>query len=470
MEDADLVFAGVARQAQLVRTGEVSSRELVDACLRRIERLDPELNAFRIVYAQAARADADQADARRQAGEERPLLGVPLAIKDNLDVAGDVTTHGTGAYGAPAARDAEIVRRVREAGAVIVGRTNVPPLCAMTCTESATFGITRNPWNTERTPGGSSGGSAASVAAGMVPAALGSDGGGSIRMPSAFCGLFGLKAQRGRVSLSPAPEHWHGMSSVGWITRSVADSALLYDATMGDVEGDRHRPPPPAQPFAESLAEPQRPLRVAWSVKVPPGPLGVVVDPRVARAVQDTAQRLRSLGHEVLERDPDHAPAGSPAAMVRVLRGVADEAATLPRPHKLDRRFRRLTAVTSKIPDSVLERALAAEPGIVARVNRLFDEFDVLLTPVAPVPAFETGRWEGRGWVWLLNANGIMIAFTVPWNQTGQPAASVPAGFTADGLPLGVQVITRPEDEATLLSVAAQLEALAPWADRRPPV
>ncbi len=466
----ELAFAGVVRQAELVRSGEATPRELVQLYLERIDRLDPQLNAFRIVYRDRALADADQAQARVNAGEQRPLLGVPLAIKDNLDVAGDVTTHGTEAFGAPATRDAEVVRRAREAGAIVIGRTTVPPLCAMACTESAAFGITRNPWNTDRTPGGSSGGSAAAVAAGLVPAALGSDGAGSIRMPSSFCGLFGLKAQRGRVSLSPAPEHWHGLSSVGWIARSVRDSALLYDATLGAVEGDRHQPPALARSFLESLAAPERPLRVAWSVKVPPGPLGVRVDPQVAAAVRDTGELLRSLGHEVAERDPDHHPGGYPAGMARVMRGIADEAATLPRRRKLERRFRQLTAVAARIPDAALARALAAEPEIAGRVNRLFDEFDVLLTPVAPVPAFETARWEGRGPVVLLNGNGMMIPFTVPWNQTGQPAASVPAGCTDDGLPLGVQVITRPEDEATLLSVAAQIEARRPWADRRPPV
>ncbi len=228
MNEADLAFAGVAGQAELLRGGEVSARELVETTVRRIERLDPQLNAFRSVYRERALLEADEAQVSPGSGDERPLLGVPVAIKDNVDVAGDVTTHGTSAYGAPAPEDAEIVARVRAAGAIVVGRTNVPPLCALPATESATFGITRNPWDPDRTPGGSSGGSAAAVAvaAGMVPFALGSDGAGSIRLPSAYCGLFGLKAQRGRVSLAPLPEHWHGMSVVGWITRSVRDSAL----------------------------------------------------------------------------------------------------------------------------------------------------------------------------------------------------------------------------------------------------
>lgn len=470
MNEADLAFAGVAGQAELLRGGEVSARELVETTLHRIERLDPQLNAFRSVYGERALLEADEAQASLGSGDERPLLGVPVAIKDNVDVAGDVTTHGTSAYGAPAREDAEIVARVRAAGAIVVGRTNVPPLCALPATESATFGITRNPWDPDRTPGGSSGGSAAAVAAGMVPFALGSDGAGSIRLPSAYCGIFGLKAQRGRVSLAPLPEHWHGMSVVGWITRSVRDSALAYDATMGTVDADRHHAPAAPGAFTRAAAPPSSPLRVAWSLKVPPGPLGVRIDPDVAAAVTQTAELLGTLGHRVEQRDPDHPAAGYPASLARVLRGIADEAATLPRPEKLDRRFRRLAAVASRIPDQAVRRAVAAEAEIAGQVNSLFDEADVLVTPVAPIPPFPTGRWEGRGWVWTLNGSALVIPFTSVWNQTGQPAASVPAGFTRDGLPLAVQLVARPGDEATLLSLAAQLEQERRWTERRPPV
>src|SRR3954468_5798932 len=198
---ADPVFAGLARQAELIAAGEISSQELVGACLERIARLDPLLNAFRIVLAERALAEAAQADGRRGSGDHRPLLGVPVAIKDDTDVAGELTTHGTSAYGAPAAEDAEVVRRLRAAGAVIVGKTNVPELEITPFTESPTFGATRNPWDLNRTPGGSSGGSAAATAAGLVGGALGSDGGGSIRIPAGCCGLFGLKPQRDRVPM-----------------------------------------------------------------------------------------------------------------------------------------------------------------------------------------------------------------------------------------------------------------------------
>jgi amidase len=470
MDAAELAFAGVVRQAELVRAGEVTPRELVETYLERIDRLDPQLNAFRSVYRERALAEADQAAARLKGGDERPLLGVPVAIKDNTDVGGDVTTHGTNAYGEPAAADAEIVKRVRAAGAIVLGKTQVPPLCAMPCTESPTWGVTRNPWDVNRTPGGSSGGSGAAVAAGLVGAALGTDGAGSIRFPAANNGLFGLKPQRGRVTLAPLPEHWHGMSVAGWLTRSVGDAALMFDATMGNVPVDRDPPPPPARPFADAAAARPEKLRVAYSLRPPPGTLAAGPDEDVRRAVLDTAELLRSLGHDVREQDLDIPFDAVSHGVVRTIRGIAEEARTLPHYERLDLRFRRVTRLGELIPEAALARARAAEAAVAARVNRVFDAHDVVLTPVAPEPAFEVGRWEGRGMLWTLNGGARMIAFTALWNQTGQPAAAVPAGWNAAGVPLSAQLVGRPNDEDTLLSLAGQLEAERPWADRRPPV
>src|SRR5215216_1581595 len=229
MEGDELAFAGVARQAELIRAGEVSSRELVELYLERIERLDSELNAFRKVMAERALVDAQQADGRRAAGDDRPLLGVPIAVKDVQDVTGEVTRWGTDAFSTPAAQDSELVRRLRAAGAVIIGKTNTPELAIMGDTEGPAFGITRNPWNTDRSPGGSSGGSAVAVAAGLCAAGTASDGAGSIRIPASCCGLVGLKPQRGRISLAPLDDHWYGLSVAGFLTRRVADTALLLD-------------------------------------------------------------------------------------------------------------------------------------------------------------------------------------------------------------------------------------------------
>ena len=213
--DQDVAFAGAARQAEMVRAGEVSPTELVQLSLDRIARLDPQLNAFRKVLAEKALLEAEQAEARLKAGEERPLLGVPIAIKNEVDVAGEVNTHGTDGFTEPAAADSEMVRRLREAGAIIVGLTLMPELGICGFTESATYGVTRNPWDLQRSPGGSSGGSAAAVASGMVPIASAGDGGGSIRLPAASAGLFGIKPQRGRISLAPDHELWNGLIVVG---------------------------------------------------------------------------------------------------------------------------------------------------------------------------------------------------------------------------------------------------------------
>src|SRR3954454_9429513 len=257
---ADLAFAGLARHAALIAAGEVSSRELVELFLGRIDRYDPLLNSYRAVYAERARAEADQADGRRRAGERRPLLGVPVAIKDDIDIAGEVTGMGTDAATEPAAADAEVVRRIRAAGAVVLGKTQVPELMSTPFTESPTFGVTRNPWDLQRTPGGSSGGSAAAVAAGLASAALGSDGAGSIRVPAACCGLFGLKPQRGRVSMAPDLEAHQGMAVYGPLTRTVEDAGRLMDAITDGGPS-----------LAEAARQPPGALRIAVSTAIPPG-------------------------------------------------------------------------------------------------------------------------------------------------------------------------------------------------------
>ena len=468
MDAAELVFAGIARQAELVRSGEVSSRELVEACLARIDRLDSQLNAFRVVFAERAVAEADQAQARLKAGEDRPLLGVPIAIKDNVDVAGEVTTHGTGAHGGPATEDAEVVRRLRGAGAILIGKTHLPELAIWGFTESATFGVTRNPWAPDRTPGGSSGGSAAAVAAGLVGAGQASDGAGSIRIPAACCGLFGLKPQRGRVPLAPLLEHWHGLSVIGVVTRTVADTALFLDVTAGPGETGASGPPPPPHPFMEAAPRPPGRLRIAVSTRPP---LVARVEDSVREPLQRTAELLRSLGHEVRERDPDWGQIGN-NVVARYLRGIHDDVEAMPHPRRLERRTRSMARLGKLVAPPLLRKALADEAADAARVNALFDDHDVLLTPVLVRAPVEVGRWEGRGALATLTGIASTFAgpFTSPWNATGQPAAAVPAGLDRDGVPQSVQLIGRPGDEATLLSLAAQLEAETGWPDLRPPL
>jgi amidase len=392
-------------------------------------------------------------------------LGVPVALKDNVDVAGELTTYGTSADGSPAAEDAEIVKRLRAAGAVILGKTHLPELAVYPWTESATFGVTRNPWDPTRTTGGSSGGSGAAVAAGLAAAGMASDGGGSIRIPAACCGLYGLKPQRGRVSLMPDPEHWYGLSVFGSVTRSVLDSALWLDVISGRAEGDAEVARPPASTFVEAAQTAPGKLRIAVSTATGPPP--VKVKPEVEQAVEATADLLRSLGHEVERRDPAYG-AILPLFMPRWLRGIHDDAMRLPHPERLERRIRRLVAAGRLIGPGVVARARAAEPGYAARLGEVFRDFDVLLTPTIPSPPWPVLKFEGRSVVPATLGASEITPFTLPWNVTGQPAASVPAGFTDNGLPLAVQLIGRPHDETTLLSLSAQLEAERPWADRRP--
>ena len=451
----DLVFAGVARQAAMVRAGEISPRELVQACLDRIERLDPELNAFRVVMAERALAEADQAAGRAGAGDERPLLGVPIAIKDDQGVAGQVLAWGSAAHGGPEAEDSELVRRLRAAGAIVLGITRTPELMVWPFTETATYGVTRNPWDRERTPGGSSGGTGAAVAAGLVPAGTGSDGGGSIRIPSAYCGLFGLKPQRDRLPLAPRVEAWQGLSVVGFLTRSVADSALLHEAVSG-------------LPYVAAAAREPGRLRIAVSTKIPTG-LVARVDEQWRRAVEETAELLRSLGHDVVERDPDYSFAATNAFLVRYFTGIEEDARGMAHPERLERRTKGMARI-GRLLRPFLARARAGEAADAARVNAIFGEVDVVMTPAAAQPPAPVHRWQGRGALWTTNGVAQHVPFTAIWNHLGNPAAAVPAGVDARGLPLAVQLVGRPDGEETLLALAAQLEAARPWADRRPPV
>jgi len=458
MERADLAFAGIVRQAELVRAGEVTPRELVELYLERIERIDPRLNAVRVVFAERALAEAEQAAARRRGGDERPLLGVPVLIKDDVDVAGVVTCKGSGAEDRPAADDAEVVKRLRGAGAIVLGKTHTPELMQWPFTESATWGVTRNPWALDRSPGGSSGGSGAAVAAGLAGAALASDGAGSIRIPATCCALYGLKPQRGRIPTAPHEDGWQGLTTVGCLTRGVADTALWWDVVADRDEAQCS--------FSDAAAGDPGRLRIGCSTA---NPLFAPLCAEQRAAYEETIALLRSLGHTVEEVKVPYADVLT-EIVPRYLRGVADDAATLAHPRRLERRTRGMVRMGRMLPGAVLARARAHEAATAQRLGRVFAEHDVLLTPGTAQLPLPVGRYEGRGALWTFNGVARYTPYTPAWNVTGQPAASIPAGFTPDGVPLAVQLVGRPHAEATLLSLSAQLEAARPWADRRPPL
>lgn len=434
LSDEDLAFAGVVGQRELLRSGAVTSVRLLEVSLARIERFDRDLNAFRTLFS-TARAEAEAADAAIARGADGPLLGVPVAVKDYVAVAGHAPSLGTGSPQPVATADAEVVRRLRAAGAVVVGTTNLPELALWPFTESASFGVTRNPWDLSRTPGGSSGGSAAAVAAGMVAAALASDGGGSIRIPAACCGLVGLKPTRDLVPLAPAQEHWFGLSVAGCLTRSVADHVSVLNV-LQDVPLEVTDPGP---------------LRIAWSLK---GTVPVGVEPAVKAALHETVRRLDRLGHSVVRADPSYDGLAE-SFLVRFLTGAAQDLAGLADPRATERRTRVVAALGRRVPARALSRARRLGDTAALRLARVPGGADVLLTPTIPTVA---PRAESLTGLRTLALAGRRAPFTSPWNVTGQPALSVPAGFTDDGLPLAVQLVGPPGSESLLLSLAAQLE------------
>jgi amidase len=456
MDRLELAFAGLARHADLIAAGQLSSRELTELFLSRIARLDPVLNAFRVVFAERALAEADQADSRRRAGERRPLLGVPVAVKDDMDVAGETTNFGCDADPEPARADAEIVRRLRAAGAVILGKTHVPELMATPWTESPTFGVTRNPWDLHRTSGGSSGGSATAVAAGLASAAVGSDGAGSVRIPAACCGLFGLKPQRDRISTAPDVNPARGMTVFGPLGRHVADAARLADAL---TDGG------PA--LAEAAAAPPRPLRVAVSTGVPPG-LGVHADAEQRAGVNVIAAALGELGHDVTEQELDWDLLLGNRVLARFVRAIADKAAEVGHRERLSKRARGLAAIGSLIPGPLADAATRASAADAERLNRIFDHADVVVTPMFTRRPPRVREFERRGGLSTLIGMVRLAPYAGAFNHTGQPAASVPAGFAADGFPLSAQLVGPPDSEALLVAVAAQLEKHTGWPAHTP--
>jgi amidase len=453
----ELAFAGAAQQARMLADGVITAPELLVVYLERIGRLDPELRSYRVVLADSAREAAAAAQTRLDTGERLPLLGVPIAIKDDVDVAGEVTTYGSAAHGPARTADAEVIRRLRDAGAVIIGKTTVPEMMVWSFTETLTFGSTRNPWNTGYTPGGSSGGSGAAVAAGLASMALGSDALGSIRIPSTWCGLFGIKPQRDRVPMTPH-DAWNGLSVNGPLARTVEDAALFLDVTA------------PGNGFvAAARKEPGR-LRIALSTKVPP-PLTARVGRAQRAAVEEAATLLRELGHQVVTRDFDYPMSGVYGqALPRFFRGVYDDVKALPHPERLDRRTRAFARIGGMLSDSRINSIRGSESELAERIQSIYDDVDVVITPGTATGPSRVGAYQRRGAISTMTLVAQRVPFQGIFNVTGQPAAVVPWDLDDNGVPTSIQLVGRPFDESTLLSLGAQIEQARPWANRRPPV
>jgi amidase len=474
VSDRDLMFRSAGELAGMVRSGEVSARELVQCSLDRIEELDPTLNAFVEVDAEGALAAADEV----AAGDPRPFAGVPIAVKNNRPVRGLRLTYGCPLMsGYVPDYDHNITRRLRQAGFLIVGTTTLPEYGILPVTEARLFGPTRNPWDLQRTPGGSSGGAAAAVAAGIVPVAHGNDGGGSIRIPAACCGLVGLKVARGRISV--APELGDSLLSVdGVLSRTVADTAAILDVLAGYEPGDATWAPPPPRPFAEAASAAPGSMRIA-ATTLPPVP-DAAVDVLCARAVDDAAGLLRSLGHEVDVLDPPWQQEGLReifgavfsshiALSIRYSGMIAGRDPTAqdmePMSWAIFKMIEKMGAVEGLGATVQLQ-------GFARKLVAFLEGYDALLTPALaerplPLGSLDTAAPEPME---TFTRSGLFTPFTPVFNATGQPAISVPLFQGDDGLPLGVQLAGRPAGEATLLALAAQLEQAKPWAGRRPPV
>ncbi|MFF8726508.1 amidase [Streptomyces sp. NPDC015171] len=438
----DWAGRSAAEIAAAVREKRVTPREVVAGHLARIERLGGRIGAFRKVRAEAALAEADEV-ASRAGLAELPLAGVPVAVKDNLAVRGESCRTGSAATpDAPAAEDHVTVARLRAAGAVVVGLTNVPELCVFATTEGP-YGIARNPWDPSRTAGGSSGGSAAAVAAGLVPLALGNDGMGSLRIPAANCGLVTLKPGHGVVPAGIGNGDWFGMSENGPLATTVEDLRLVL-AVLADTEFGRREDPGPR--------------RIAVALRSPVA--GVSVSRPYTDAVRRAAGALAGAGHRVRQAEPPYPLSIGVTALQHWTAGTAVDAEGLDRA-RLARRTRVHASVGRRFLRPV--RGGAARDRLRARLTPFFTEYDVLLTPALARRSPQAGPWHERGWLRNVLANTAYSPFTPPWNLTGWPAMSVPVGALPSGAPCAVQLVGRPGAEPVLLEVAQELERLSPW-------
>jgi amidase len=466
MTSDDLAFASALDQATMLRTRDVSPVELTELYLERIERINPRLGAYITVSAEHALEAARAAEKALTSGENVPdFCGVPISIKDLNDTAGIRTTHGTQLWADRVPeRDDELVARIRRAGFTILGKTVTPEFGPLNVSEPPAYPPGRNPWNLERSCGGSSGGAASAIVAGLCPISQGSDGGGSIRNPSSWCGTFGLKPSRGRVSASPGPEQFFSIN--GPIARTVADAAALLDVMQGYAKGDAHWIIPPERPYrGEAGADPGK-LRIAFHPH--PGHEANEIAPANRQAVLDTAKLLSEMGHELVEAAPPSFDAVFLARSAMIFAGnFAAREADLPDPATFDPWNRMLLEMGRGVSAGDYVRGMGDLQRRSRDVVAFFDDYDLLLTPTVGKPPPLVGALKDFDFSKLQEVF-LLTPFTSMWNTTGQPASSVPSGFDELGLPVGVQLVGRPWDEATVVRASAQLEAARPWAHLRP--
>lgn len=469
MNPVDLAFMPALEQAQQIRRGELSPLELTQLYLERIQRLNPTLGSYFTVTAeqslQEARRKTEQLS-QSTAGLDPdlpPFFGVPIAIKDLNPVEGIRCTYGSQALLQNiASHDDATVSRIKQAGFTILGKTATPEVGTLPYTEPEGFPAARNPWHLDYTPGGSSGGSAAALAAGLCAIAQGSDGGGSIRGPAYCCGVVGIKPSRGRISHAPIGDHQSGIATNGPLGHTVADAAALLDVMSGYVTGDPYWLPDPEIPFLETARRAAPPsLRVAFSTKLPP--IGEA-DATGQQAVLETAKQLEALGHQIEPCEIDCEELIKPFTVVWQsgvgASGIPAEA--------LGKMNRWLLAQPVSSGDYL--RAVGAMQAIARRIVASFEPYDVMVLPVYLHPAIRIGEWANLSPEETLQKIIEWIAPCPPFNASGQPAIALPTGFTETGIPVGVQLVGRPAAEATLIAVAAQLEAANPWIHHRPAI
>jgi aspartyl-tRNA(Asn)/glutamyl-tRNA(Gln) amidotransferase subunit A len=467
MSDTDLCYMPATDLAAAIRTKQVSPVEVVNAILSRIEQLNPRLNAFCLVTADAARGAAQAAEQAVMRGEPLgPLHGVPVSIKD-LVVTKDVRTmRGSKLYEQDVpTEDAPVVERLKAAGAIILGKTTTPEFGFKGVTDSPVTGITRNPWDLERTPGGSSGGAGVAVATGMGPLAVGTDGGGSIRIPSSFCGIYGLKPHLGRVPVYPASTIGD-ISHAGPMTRTVRDAALMLNAIAGADDRDRLSLPTSHPDYLQAVEGDIRGLRVAWSTD-----LGfAVVDPQVKQVTAAAVAVFSELGCHVDEVNPGF---DNPGELFQYFFYVNIGTMLQDYPgyeRQIDAQLLANLAEVKGVSGQDYARVMLRRSAIFDKIQRLFATYDALLCPTVAVPPFEVGIEGPTQIAGRPVDRRTWIAMTPLFNLTGQPAATVPCGFSNEGLPIGLQIVGRRFDEATVLRASAGFEAIRPWAQKRPPV